>query len=218
MKPEFERLNRLLASELGRIPNGSEGLYQWEWSELLYHPARAIDPKTGALLFDYRCGCGLNVRVHSAACLLTVPEPKWIIRRMCPQLKEQWVVLVWCDPGTQDQWEKEFGGRLQYPAQGYRVPTNVCLGYGEEPDRAVTWDLIHKIRKQRKKTMGEWVQECEDALDLQERRKESELDAMIGDACTAFGNAKPGARMGGISFPSKQTSATGKEHGRLVTP
>lgn len=199
---DIDRLNALLAQELGRTPSG-EGKFTWQWSERLTHQMREINRSTGQPVYDYRCQCGTNVMVHAAECTLTVPVPRWITRPLCPQLHEQWVVLVWCDPGTPDQWEKEFGGKMQYPVNGYRVPTNVCLQYGAEPDKAVTWDFIHLWRKERKKSFKDWEQEAEDALALQERRNDSRLDAQIGDACTAFGHAKPGTRSGGISFPGR---------------
>ena len=212
---QLDRLNELLGQELGRNPFGAP-LYEWRWSESLFHRMLKIDRATGKPVFDYRCVCGLNVLIHQPHCRLTVAVPCYIPRKMAPQLKDQWVAVVWSAPGTREEWLREFGTRLEYPPQGYRVPTNACLEPNVDPDAAVTWELIHKIREQRKKTFRQWIEESEDALALKERRDDSRLDAMISDACTAFGNAKPGARMGGISLPSKETSSTGTEAGRAA--
>lgn len=210
---QLARLNNLLGQELGRNPFG-DPLYSWAYSEYLQHRMLKIDPHTAQPVFDYRCVCGLNVLVHQPHCRLTTAVPCYIPRKMTPQLKNQWVAVVWSAPGSPEQWVREFGIRMEYPPRGYCVPTNACLEPDVDPDVAVTWDLIHKIREQRKKTMQQWITEAEDALALHERRKDAELDDMISDACTAFGNAKPGARMGGISLPSRETSATGIEAGR----
>jgi hypothetical protein len=216
-KTKVAKLNELLGAELGRNPFG-EPLYEWGWSEDLTHYMQALDPHTGRPIFDYECQCGVNKTVHAASCKISIAKPRYIERKLCPQLKEQWVALLWTSCGTLDDWLKEFGTRLRWSATGWRVPTNACLGHGEVPDRAVTWELIHKIRADRKKSYVDWLQETEDALALKERRDESRLDAMISDACTAFGNAKPGARMGGVSLPAKETSATGVEAGKLILP
>jgi hypothetical protein len=210
---ELNRLNDLLGRELGRNPFG-EPLYSWAWADDLRHHMRQIDPVTQNLIFDYRCQCGLNKIVHEPTCNLTAPVPRWIERRMCPQLHQQYVAVLWQSCGSEDQWLREFGGRLRYEPRGYRLPTNACLGPGEEPDKHVTWDLIHKVRRDRKKSIKDWIDEYDEAMALKERRDESRLDAMISDAITAFGNAKPGARSGGISLPSKETSASGVEAGR----
>ena len=208
-------LNRLLGSELGTNRYG-EPLYTWQFADSLMHPMQKLDPATGHPQYNYRCACGLNMQVHSAACTLTVPEPIYVTRRLCPHLHNQWVACIWCDPGSPEEWAKEFGSRWKYPERGYLCPTNACLEPGTEPDAAATWELIGKVKTQRKKSLAEWARESEDALALKERRDDSRLDAMIGDACTAFGNANPGARMGGISFPSKETSATGIEAGKAA--
>lgn len=212
---QLKRLNELLAIELGRTPFG-DGLYRWAWSEYLTHRMQKIDPDTGKPVFDYRCVCGLNRMVHEPHCRLTVAVPCYVPRKMAPLLKNQWVAVVWSAPGPREEWLRDFGTRLEYPERGYEVPTNACLEPDVDPDVAVTWDLIHKIRDQRKKTFAQWLQQTEDALALKERRDESLLDAMVCDAITAFGNAKPGARSGGISLPSRETSATGTESGREV--
>jgi hypothetical protein len=214
----IDKLNELLGAELGCNPFGAP-LYLWAWTEDLTHFMQKIDQRTGQPVFDYECQCGTNLMVHGATCSgLVRAVPIYIPRKLCPTLKEQWVAVVWSSCGTPEEWFREFGTRLRYDPRGYRVPTNACLDHGADPDRAVTWDLIHKVRAQRKKTYAEWLQETEDAIALKERRDESTLDSMISDACTAFGNAKPGARMGGVSLPSKETSGTGEEAGRLIVP
>jgi len=212
---QLRRLNEILAQELGRTPSG-EGLYSWAWSESLQHRMLRIDRATSQPVFDYRCACGTNVLIHQAHCRMTVAVPCYVERKMAPELKEQWVAVVWSAPGTREEWMREFGNRLEYPPRGYRVPTNACLEPNVDPDVSVTWDLVHKIRAQRKKTFAQWMEETDDALALKERRDESLLDSMISDAITAFGNAKPGARSGGISLPSTETSATGQEAGRTA--
>jgi hypothetical protein len=209
------RLNELLAIELGRNRWG-EGLYSWSYSEHLLHKMVKLGVN-GQPVYDYRCVCGTNIMVHQPHCKLTVPVVQLIERKLAPLLKNQWVAVVWADPGSPEDWLREFGPRLMYPGpRGYRVPTNACLEPDVDPDIEVTWDLIHKIREQRKKTYRQWIEESEDALALKERRDESLLDSMVSDAITAFGNAKPGARSGGISLPSKETSSTGSEAGRAA--
>jgi hypothetical protein len=199
-------LNRLLGSELGTNPFG-EPLYSWQFADSLTHQMQKLDPATGRPAYNYRCPCGLNMQVHAASCTLTVVEPVYVVRKLCPELHNQYVATIWCDPGKPEQWLKEFGSRMKYPERGYLCPTNACLEPGIEPDPAATWDLIHKVKEQRKKSIAEWVRESEDALALKERRDESLLDDMISDACTAFGHAKPGTRSGGISFPSVSKAA-----------
>lgn len=176
-------LDDLLGSDLGRNVFG-EPLYKWQYSETFLHHYLSETEWEDAFIN------GLWVR-----------QRKVMERKMCPSLNDQWLVAMWSDAGSQDSWNDAFGDRLPWPRRGYYAPTNVALNPSELPDLSVTQEIIGLIRRQRSKTYADYMRESESSLEQTERSQLSTLDSRVQDACTAFGNAKPGSRSGGVSFP-----------------
>src|SRR4051812_800852 len=108
------RMNDLLLAELGENP-----LYRWIHSESadFKRAMRCIEDHTGALIWDYRCPCGLNVSVHSVVCVegaLVVAVPKWEIRKIDATLVDQWVLCCRQIPMSEFEWQRVFGTQLPY--------------------------------------------------------------------------------------------------------
>jgi hypothetical protein len=193
---EINRLNDLFGSELGRNPYG-ESVYAWGYAPNLIRTRWA----------------GIQ-EVRTPAGLITF-EPKYEQCNLClPALqpnggfsREYWVLTKWCPAGMDPlQWNATFGGKMIYPARGYLVPTDVRLDPGDNPDTAITLELIGKIREQRKKKFGEFVEEYENLAAKDEQQKDALLDDAIGDVCTAFGKI-PGSRHSSVSLPLPGTQS-----------
>jgi hypothetical protein len=189
MTREIERLNDRLGSDLGRNPFG-EPVYRWGYSESMFHDMIVAGE------FDM-------VDTPSG---LVVCEPAVERRKLCPTLDHQWVIVKWCDAGSEEAWRAQFGSRLLWPRRGYVVPTNMCLAPGEVPDFTVTVEVIGKVRAERQKSYFDYVNESQSEMERTERKDHERLVDMIANECTAFGNIKPGSRSGGVSFPSAQSA------------
>lgn len=192
----IKKLDDLLGSELGRNWMG-DPVYCWKYSEDFIHHffAPRIDGREGE---EYET-------VHSNG--LYIQQRKVLTRKMCPGMTDQWLVAMWSDAGSEEDWNEAFGDRLPWPRRGYYAPTNAALNPSELPDVAVTLEIIGLIRKDKKKTYADLMEEGESAIAYEEKCKNNRLDDAIADACTAFGNAKPGSVGNGVSFPLISRSA-----------
>ncbi len=186
----LRKLNDLLASELG------EPIYAWKWSEDLKHPMRAINDD-GSLKFNYRCVCGLNASVHSAACRMTIAEPVWIVRKMRLDLERQWVLCRAIPSLPEDKFREVFGSMVEYrpfewaPCDGANGA--VSLEPSEEPSEAITWEVIRHIRALRSKSQAQMDSEYLDAVARREAQKRDNILQDIKSEAPAF-NGIPGEK------------------------
>lgn len=141
------RLNDLLASELGRNPYGT-GHYKWQFSEDLWHPMAQIEAVDGEWkpVLDY-------VAQPNG---LIVAQQKFVLRKECPTLDNQWVLCKWQPPMDPSQWRQIFGHSLQWPGTQDYAPIGASgsgnyasLDIGEVPTEKTTWQAIQTIRANR---------------------------------------------------------------------
>lgn len=190
LKREIDKLNRILAADLGRNPSGSGGIYEWRFSETWMHDF--LDPNPNLV----------TVERGEEEIPVVVDDRQAFRRKMCPERYHQWVLAMWSPPpATESEWVDAYRGTLPWPSSGYYAPTNVHLDPFVVPTKDVTMEVIGMIRKERTKTRQDYMDEAQEHLDREEQAESSRLDSMVADACTAFGNAKPGCVGNGISFP-----------------
>lgn len=136
------RQNRILASELGSKP-----LHAWKYSEDLVWPMQELDD-AGQPVYDYRCACGVNVSVHAASCLLTVPTPRYIQRKVSLRLSNQWCVATLQTDGDLAAW-------IPLGYNRHYTPEYVCLDPGVLPCEEITWEVVRLIRDARSQTWAD---------------------------------------------------------------
>jgi hypothetical protein len=196
MDRKLAELNELLGAELGRSVLGT-GLYAWHFSEGWFHTYLSEKPEDREAVL-------LPSGVYSW-------ERKKKVRKMCPELHDQWVLAKWFAPGSAEEWSKHFGTRLPFPSRGYWIPTNVVLEPGVFPDMAVTQLVIGMIRRERENKYADYMNKTESAIDKADRDHLNRGIDAIQDAFTAFANPKPGARGGHVRMPIRDSEITIKE-------
>ena len=201
----IRRLNDLIRQELG-----GEEVFAWKYSEDLTHYARAINPDTGALLYNYRCNCGLNKNVHGPDCGMTVAEPVYIKCLLRPEHRDQWVLCKLHPSPPEHVWLRMFGTYLQWPKGGTWMPCDpVWLEPGEHPDDKLTWEVIYAVRQNRAKTYADRL--AEGAAEVEKRDKSGRdrlLEQIREDAYLPFGalpGRKDGVSHGGTKDLFKET-------------
>ena len=112
---------------------------------------------------------------------------------------EQWVVARWVITSKAD-WDSAYQGLLPWPHRGYWWPGNICTLNGEVPHVGITDQAIQGLLQHRTMSADDWIRQTEEGLALQQKHVESKQDAIIRDAMTAFGNARPGKRGNHVSF------------------
>ena len=192
---QIKKHNQLLARELGPSPQGS-GIYEWRWSEDLLHPMFMGE-------FEWKA----DPQSQSG---LLVPRPVIQMRKLCPLLKDQWVLCMWLAPMPREKWDATFGSKYDYPSKGEWGPTSVDLEPGVEPativrGQTMTDLVINAIRQERKKTFKDRIAESEAEDAYADKVQTAKIEGIVEEAAPAFGNV-PGRKMG-ISFPSKEVSA-----------
>lgn len=129
------KANTILRDLDGLYPGG-DGIhppFQWKWSEELVSiiPVfECIGPETKPV-YDYRCPCGLNVRVHTASCSgVTVAKVRMQRVKTCGLNGEFesyincWILCVWKAPPSKSDWIDSMGTDEDYPANGRYVPVH----------------------------------------------------------------------------------------------
>lgn len=225
----IRQLNEYLGRELGRRPNGSP-IFRWEWSENLFWPAFATGRTTQVQkVVDLPLIGGGAERVN-----VTEVVPEYRRERQVRQ-SDTWYVTKWLSAehlifgwfgGHQAQltdgdfekfesrrpdetilremWQSRFPG-ADFPANGWRVPTNASLprspGEPREPNWADTRHFVVQVKHQASQNFDQAMREWEAADDA----KNAAQEALIGEECrdmfTAFLNPNPGKRGGFVSFP-----------------
>lgn len=143
------KLNRRLETELGS--ESGLGRYRWIWSEddLLTSPMVLVDDDKNVRL-DYVCGCGRNVWVHMPGCkTLTVPLPRCAVRKVAPDLINQWVLCRWVEPPPPHLWIFD----EPYPRHGQYTPYSdgtktIALAMNTPPTLELTVQII-ALQKER---------------------------------------------------------------------
>lgn len=177
-KLELARLNRILGDSLGRNPQG-DPIYKWIWSRELTFPLRSKEKtveRNGIIVFE--------------------PSYEWE-----PQVAgDCWLLAKWLMPeGSYDSWLTSFGSEVPFPAHGLYYVTDVMLKPGLEPNEAITYDCIGKVKHLRGLTLSEVVDAQQAKMDRNDKASETRLEDFIADKATAFGNV-PGKRGGVVSF------------------
>lgn len=186
---EIRELNKRLGEALGWNPHG-EPLYKWVHSESFFHWMRDIS--------GYK-----EVQSPSG---LSVMEPIYVERKMCPNMHDMWLVAHWHDSGSEHAWIQAYGSDALYPRHGYYSQSNACQVPGQLPTATQTEDFIWMVRKHRMKTKADIYREGEDAVEARERANDSRRKDIIQDAMTAYMNI-PGKRGGHVSFPGVREHA-----------
>jgi hypothetical protein len=142
---EVSRMNELMGSELGRNPFG-EPVYAWKWSEDLLHPMAVVEESdTGVRpVLDY---------IADPESGLIVASQRFVLRKECLTLQDQWVLCKWIAPMDPVEWRKTFGHSLEWDSRGSYAPISASgsgnyasLNPGERPTDAITWQAIRTIR------------------------------------------------------------------------
>lgn len=197
----IRKLNALLAAELGNPP------YRWIYSESaeFKRPMRAMN-EDGELEWNYRCPCGLNVRVHSPECvagMLVVVEAVWEARKTDPELVNQWVLCCLQEPMPEDEWMRVFGSVLPYPSNGSWAPVGtetrtIAMEAGVLPGENFTMAIIRGRQRSRA------IPDCDIANAAASRDQKREADRRqhirerIHDVLPV--NPDPGKRGGSLSW------------------
>jgi hypothetical protein len=164
---DLKRLNRVLAQELGRAPNGWP-LFKWERPrDLWYLIEYGVDDITPA---------GLYVTIDR------YKKVPWS-ERLGPQFP--WILANWMDPGTPQEWHMKYGDVIPYPPNGMYYPL-----YGSQipcdPNDEITAEAICKITAQRSDSFETHLQRSIDADEFQQAAAQAAMEDRIESDWPAF--------------------------------
>jgi hypothetical protein len=222
----IRKMNRLLLAELGENP-----LYQWIHSESAeFKRAMRVVDDAGKPEFDFRCPCGLNVSVHSAACSpptmqpnwdredgepemelraattssLVVAEPKWEIRKTDPALVDQWVLCCLQIPMSEHEWKQTFGTRLPYPKNGTWAPVETETRIVAMPPHTLPGEnFTMACIRGRQRSREIKASDIANAFHSREQKKDEQRQEKIRYRISDAlpVNPYPGTRSGNVSLP-----------------
>lgn len=172
------KLNDILGSTLGRNIYG-EPLYKWCWSEDLLHPMAVIEQVGDEFhpVLDYHADPETG---------LIKAEQKFVLRKECPGLENQWVLCKWLPPLDPYEWRKIFGHSLEWKSRGDYAPISApgdgnyaSLPPGEDPTESTTQQAIGVIAKARLVNQKDEDYKLSQAIERQETNLKSQIMAEI---------------------------------------
>lgn len=181
----LSELNKILGDRLGRNPKG-EPYYKWINSNDFFHLMRKLD--------DFE-------EARSESGLLVLIQPKYVERKMCPDLDNIWMIAHWHPGMSKWEWETKYGGDLLWPRDGYYAPTNIVLGPGEQPSHSTTEQVVYLVKKQAQKTFADHLRDSERIVERRDKHLVDQISDQIDEDTTAFANV-PGTRSGHVSLPA----------------
>lgn len=180
----IRKLNNALGMELGRNLYG-EPKYRWAHSESpeLLHPMRVE---------------GYDMTASPSG--LIVAAPKFVMRKKCLTLNNQWVICRWVEPISEDEWRRLYGYSLEWPNRGELAPTNVDMPPGVTPSENDNARAIAAIRQMLDTSVSAQIAALRDQQEKRERDTRRRNYEEIREELTTYDHV-PG-RKGQVSYPS----------------
>lgn len=209
----IDRLNQLLGQELGFTVN-NDPKYAWFWSEDLMRPKRIYAKTDGEYQLSYvrterRVLChdglpGLVGRTYQKT--ISIMEPYYEVQKLLPNVQHSFVLCIWIEGQTFQEWRKQFDDTMEWPKGGEYFPVSApghtaYLVQGQIPTRDQTWQVIRWVREDKDKALT-YLQALDTYLDNDKKRIKFEQNrAMhtLDDLLPAWDNI-PGRRSGPIEF------------------
>lgn len=222
----IRELNNYLGQELGRNEYG-DSYFSWRWSEDMYWPARA----TGKILIEPHEV--LVPILGTDEVEKTVEErrvPEYVRDRQVRNV-DTWYLAKWLTPwelttgprsghirhGDQyshpdmpsrieqlQAWARLYPG-MDFPAQGWRIPTDAYLPRSPQGERAPNWPdtraAVTQIKFQASQRFDPVLAAMMDELDRMDLAKEKPIMDEIRDSFPSFLNPVPGKRSNFVSMP-----------------
>jgi hypothetical protein len=178
----LRRSNDLLASSFSR-PDSVHPRYQWQSSEELLM-ATPILNSDGSPKMEMVCNCGIDRRIHTPECTITVATVKFMQIKVIPSLVNCWVFCGWFPPPDHDSWSKLYGSFRYYPANGRYIPFEAkrpgsppefikipfpAVPFMETTRRIIQMIQDHEANRSRRN------QELEDSINLRDARQQKEI-------------------------------------------
>lgn len=202
------KLNRIFGAELGYAPDNTQPLYIWRHSDDLIRTMPLFSD--GKPILDWKCPCGLNSRVHSSTCSLSIPVYRYGTRKLLPKLSNQYVLCRWIFV-PELLWRRAFGSLLPWPENGEYTPVSapsgpVALDPAERPNEHLTLSIIHDLKRFQSQLNDLTDPAKQDALERERERKEIlRKEDMIAEELPLF-NRVPGTNDGPVSIFSGRST------------
>lgn len=183
-------LNDLLRSELG-VTGGGFPKYQWRFcGELTDIYAVFRDDGTKAMDEVY----DPNKKLYYA-------KTRTVRVLQSEKHAKCWAICYWKAPATQKQWLETYGTLEDYPGNGlYMICSGAIHSEGNPPSEKTTRQFIEEIRRLRRKTVRQRVEEDIEHDKAEDKQAEESIGDFFLDKIPAFVNVNPGKRGGHVSF------------------
>lgn len=155
-----EKANDILRDLDGVFPGyiPPDGKFQLKHrDELVSLVPEYIDNGYGQMepVYDYLCGCGLNIQVHNLECdssaVARIRLQKVSMFGLGGQFPSfryvQWALCNWQPPPAKEDWARSMGTERDYPANGrylpvHRGPLPIVIPPSTPPDMYVPWARV----------------------------------------------------------------------------
>jgi hypothetical protein len=123
--------------------------------------------------------------------------PYWSSR-----LGKVWVLCQWQKPGMSEaDWNKQFGGRFPYPANGmHHAHPETALPAGEIPSAELTQNYIWALDRQMSESYARQLSAVNQEVEDDQERDYVEWVEKVQGSNPAFSNFDPGKRGGHVSY------------------
>lgn len=212
-KREVRALNQVFGQELG-FTRHQAPRYAWFWSEDLYRPKRIYARTNEGYQLSYIrternvvCHDGLPGLVGQTYMkTISVMEPHYEVQRLLPDIRNRYVLCVWVEGQSFEEWRKQFDDTMEWPKGGEYFPVSApghtaYLDSDETPTLNQTWQVIRWVREDKDKALT-FFEQLDVYAENDKKRIKFESERALNDLdnwLPAYDNI-PGTRSCPISF------------------
>lgn len=187
---QVQRMNEMFGRELGRTADG-QPCRAWLWSEDLMRPMRVIAKTDEGL-----CYCYKQYAANPEFPNILTTEPLFEVVKLCPNLHDRYVLCVWMESPSYEEWHRLWGDTLEWPKGGEYFPVGgrggeACLQENEIPTVHHTWQVIHWIREDRQWSQAVLLARYEDAAKRREIANREKIQGELSNLLPAYDDGSP---------------------------
>lgn len=190
-KFQIRQLNEMFGRELGRTVEQNPR-YAWLWSEDLTRAKRVITRTNEGYCLSYR-----QFAPNPEYPDILTTEPLFEVEKLCPHIHNCYILCVWMESPSYEEWYRLWGDSLEWPKGGEYFPVTgpqrgECrLQEHEKPTEHHTWTVIGWVKEDRARSQATLLSIYEMAAKERELGNQKRIQGELSNLLPAYDDGSP---------------------------